>query len=230
MLFHLAEPSALLGIAVALIVGIVVHDAAQITAARLFGDPMPRRSGRLTTRSVPARLSPFSIVTMVIVGNGWAEPVAMNDVWRRRRLRVALAVLAGPVAYLLLTLGSLAVVRASGRFTSVFMGDRVPEISGGTVFLAKMLAWMAVTFGSMCILSLVPIPPLDGGRILFLFTPRDPGWEKARFQLTETHLGIAIVLAILLLPILLPGFPSVTGQLVGPLLRGLGHLVGLSLG
>jgi Zn-dependent protease len=230
VLFHLAEPSALLGIALALILGLFAHDAAQIGAARLAHDVSAAKSGRLTTRAVPERASPFSIVAMVIVGVGWAEPVPMNEVWRKRRFHVAAAVLAGPLAYLVLATASLALLRLTNRFVLVYLGSRVPEIAGGEVFVPKMLAWMAVTFGSMFIVSLIPVPPMDGGRVLFLFTPRDPGWEKARYQLTQTHLGVAIVLAILLLPILLPGFPSVVGQLIGPLLHGLSHIVGLTLG
>ncbi len=229
MLFHLAQPAALLGIFVALVIGIVVHDAAQVLAARLMHDGIPAKSGRLASTRVPDRLSPFSIVAMVIVGNGWAEPVAMNDVWRRRRFHVAAAILAGPVAYLGLTVGALALFKSAARTVMINYSDRTVKLSGASTFPSELLLWMAITFGSMLILSLVPIPPLDGGRVLFLFTPRSPGWEKARYQLTETQAGVGIVLALLLLPILFPGFPSVTGQLVTPLVRSLGNLIGLSL-
>lgn len=229
MLFHLAQPAALLGIVAALLIGIVVHDAAQVGAARLMHDGSTRKSGRLTTTSVPDRLSPFSIVAMVIVGNGWAEPVPMNEVWRRRRYHVAAAVLAGPLAYAALTVGALALFKAAAETVTLTYGDRSVDVSGASTFPAKLLLWMAITFGSMCILSLIPIPPLDGGRVLFLFSPRTPGWEKARYHLTETHAGVAIVLAILLLPVLFSGFPSVVGQLVTPLVRSLGNLVGLNL-
>jgi Zn-dependent protease len=229
VLFHLAEPAALLGIAAALVIGILVHDAAEVGAARLGHDGITAKSGRLTTTQTLDRVSPFSIVAMVIIGIGWAERVPMNDVWRRRRLHVTAAILAGPLAYLLLTTGALALFRLAAETVTIDYGNRSVDLTGANTFLAKLLLWTAITFGSMFILSLVPIPPLDGGRILFLYTPRTGGWEKARYRLTETDVGVAIILALLLLPVLFPGFPSVTGQLIGPLLRGLGHLVGVTL-
>ncbi|HMA46819.1 MAG TPA: Zn-dependent membrane protease [Frankiaceae bacterium] len=229
MLFHLADPAALLGIALALVLGILAHDAAQVLAAQALGDPLPRRSGRLTLRPA-AHAGPFSAVAMVIVGNGWAEPVRMNDRWRRRRFHVAAAVLAGPLAYLLLCLAALAGLRGVVRAAATRYGERSVDVIDSLPFGGEVLLWMAVTFGSLLILSLVPVPPLDGGRLLFTLGPTSPGWAQARHNLEERNWGLAVVLALLLLPVLFAGFPSVTGQLVGPLLRGLSPIVGLGLG
>lgn len=229
MLFHLAEPAALLGIALAFLIGIFVHDGAQVLAARLVRDPTPLRSGRLTT-GFKDRLSPFSAVAVIIVGYGWVESVPMNDVWRKRRFHVAAAVLAGPVAYALLTLAALAAFQPLGDSGLVDLGDRVTEVTVPGTFLAKLLLWMAVTFGSMLIVSLIPLPPTDGGRLLFLLGPNSPGWRNAQAKLTERNIGLAIVLALLVLPVLFVGFPSVVGQLIGPLLRGLSSIIGLNLG
>lgn len=228
MLFHLAEPAALIGIALALALGILAHDAAQVLAAQALGDPLPHRSGRLALHP-SAHASPFSAVAMVIVGNGWAEPVRMNDRWRRRRFHVAAAVLAGPLAYLLLCLAALAGLRGVVRGATTQYGERTVDVVSSLPFGGEVLLWMAITFGSLFILSLVPVPPLDGGRLLFTLGPTSPGWGQARHSLEERNWGLAIVLALLLLPVLFAGFPSVTGQLVGPLLRGLSSIVGLDL-
>ncbi|MCK9898754.1 Zn-dependent membrane protease [Parafrankia colletiae] len=228
MLFHLAEPAALLGIVLAFVIGIVAHDAAQILAARLARDPVPRRSGRLTASLGTQRISPFSWVGVLLGGAGWAEPIQMNDVWRKRRFHVAAALLAGPLAYALLALGALAGARALTRRVLIDTGDRAAEIVGST-FGIELLLWMAITFASLCILSLVPVPPADGGRILFLLGPQSDGWRRANHRLTDSNIGLAILLAVIILPVLFPGFPSVLGQLVFPLLRGLGSLIGIDL-
>ncbi len=229
MLFHLAEPAALLGIAVAFLLGVYAHDAAQVLAARLVRDPTPMRAGRLTTH-IKHRLSPYSGLAVVIVGHGWAESVPMNDVWRKRRFHVAAAVLAGPIAYLLLALGSLALFQVLGDNASIELGNRVTEVTVPNSFAAELTLWLAVTFGSMLIVSLIPVPPTDGGRLVFLLGPTSPGWRNAHYRLTEGNIGLIILLALLLLPVLFAGFPSVVGQLIGPLLRGLASLIGLNLG
>ncbi|THJ73888.1 M50 family metallopeptidase [Candidatus Frankia alpina] len=228
MLFHLAEPAALLGIVVAFLIGVFAHDAAQVLTARVVRDPTPLRSGRLTT-GVKDRLSPFSGLAVFIVGHGWAESVPMNDVWRRRRFHVAVAVLAGPLAYLLLALGSLVLFQVVGDPARVFLGDRVTEVTVPDSFAAELTLWLAITFGSMFIVSLIPVPPTDAGRLVFLLGGTSQGWRNVHHRLTDGNIGLVILLALLLLPVLFVGFPSVVGQLIGPLLRGLAALIGLNL-
>ncbi|WP_239332480.1 Zn-dependent membrane protease [Frankia sp. CiP3] len=228
MLFHLAEPAALLGIVLALLIGIYAHDAAQVVVARLLQDPGPMRSGRLTA-SVKHRVSPFSAVAMIIAGVGWSEPIAMNDVRRGRRFHVAAALLAGPLAYLLLTLGALVGFTFVSQPLVVIEGSRIVELAGVGDFLGKLVLWLAVTFASLFIVSLIPIPPADGGRVLFGLGPQSPSWHRAEYQLRENNVGILILLALILLPKLFPGFPSVVDQLVPPLLDGLGGIINLRL-
>jgi Zn-dependent protease len=229
VLFHLAEPAALLGIILALVIGIYAHDTAQIYAARVVRDPVPRRSGRLTAGLIPARVSPFSAVAMLVVGNGWAEPIRMNEVWRKRRFHVAAALLAGPLAYLLLALVAVAGVAALSEPVLLSSGDRTIELGRTGGFAAKLLLQMALTFASMFVLSLIPLPPTDGGRVLFLLGPSSPGWRAANYKLSEGNLGVVLLLVILVVPVLFPTLPSIVDQLVPPLIRGFGDLFGVSL-
>lgn len=226
MLFYLDRPAILLGIAIALYIGVIAHDVAQVFAAQLLGDPLPRRSGRLTLNPQP-HVTVFSVVAMVIVGVGWAEPIPMSDHWRRLRYKISAAVLAGPLAYAVLAAVSLLALRGL-KAISVSGGDRVGDFASNLPFGALLVAAMAYTFCGLCVVSLIPIPPTDGGRILFTLGPNSPGWGNARYQLQERNFGLAIILALLMLPILFPGFPSVVGQLAPALYRGLSHVVGLS--
>jgi membrane-associated protease RseP (regulator of RpoE activity) len=79
-----------------------------------------------------------------------------------------------------------------------------------------MLGLMHVYVGA---LSLVPLPPLDGGRLLFALAPRSPGWQKAEHQLDERGIGIAVLLALLLIPLGGPQalLPVLLDTIVGPL-------------
>jgi Zn-dependent protease len=226
VLFYLDKPAILVGIILALLIGVVAHDAAQVLAARLARDPTPLRGGALT-RSVQNRLSPFSGVAMLIAGNGWVEPIRMNDVWRRRRFHVTAAILAGPLAYVILAFLALLGYKASLDTLVINDGSRLVEVRDDGGFLAGMAGSMAVTFASMFILSLIPVPPTDGGRVLFLLGPQSQSWKNAQYNLIEKNYGVLILLLILLLPVLFTGFPSVVGQLAPPLLRGLGSIIGL---
>ncbi len=108
-------------------------------------------------------------------------------------------------------------------------GSRIVEIAGAGGFVAKLVLWLAVTFASLFIVSLIPIPPADGGRVLFGLGPQSPSWRKAEYQLRENNVGIVILLAAILLPKLFLGFPSVVDQLLLPLLTGLADIINLHI-
>jgi len=221
VLFHLAEPAVLLGIALGVILGVYVHSVAQVIASAATHDPTARRSGRLSPRPV-SHLGIYSAIAVVIVGYGWAEPVPMNDRWRSRRFVVTGALLAGPLMLAVLCLAALGGLRMT-------VTDVGQSSGSGLSFVARLLLWVAYTLGALFVVSLIPLGPTDGSRILWLLGGTSYGWQKARYQLEERNIGLGILLGLLLLPVLLGGFPSVVGQLVPPLLRGLGSLVGLSL-
>jgi Zn-dependent protease len=131
----------------------------------------------------------------------------MRERYWVRRGRVTMALAAGPVTYLLLCLATLAAYHAA---TDGSFGNA-----------SQILAAAATTFGGMTIVSLFPVPPLDLGRIIFTLAPPTHGWQQARYQLEDRNFGLIIALALLLLPQLLPGLPSVVGELSAPLIRHL---------
>ncbi len=70
-------------------------------------------------------------------------------------------------------------------------------------------------------LSLVPLPPLDGGRLLFALAPRTQGWQKAQYTLVEQNIGLAALLALLVIPLggPLPLLPSLLDTVLSPVLK-----------
>lgn len=225
MLRVLDQPAVLLGLLLALVIGVYLGTAAQTLVARALGDPMPQRAGFLAPQPKKT-VSVFSAVAVVIVGWGWAEPVPMNDRWRARRFHVVAAVLARPLVYALLALAALAGVRALDVLVGVSLsGFEIQTLETGN-FGADVLFAMAVGFAALCVTALIPCPPTDLGRVIFTLGGQTLGWQKARYQLEERNWGIGIVLALILVPVLFPGFPSWVGQLAPQLLIGLGNLLG----
>ena len=229
MLFVLNKPALLLGIIAALYIGVVVGSAATVLVAKLLGDPMGQREHRLSLNPV-RHVQIYSAVMMVLGGFGWAEQVQLNDRWRSRRFHVAAAVLARPLAYALLSLGAAAAAKAVDVSHYIIQNDRIPEALAGNnshSFPAELLLQMSVVFAALCVISLIPVPPTDLGRVIFTLGGNSIGWQKWRYQLEERNIGLVIVLALLLLPIAITSFPSVVGQLAPELAGGLGKIVGL---
>jgi hypothetical protein len=224
----LDQPSVLLGLLLAMLVGAYLGSAAQALVARALGDPMPIRSGWLKP-SPKRHISIFSALAVLIVGWGWAEQPPMNDRWRKRRFHVATAVLVRPVVYALLSLAALAAVRAQERTAGVALDGGSPTIDTLGGFLPDLLFAMAVGFAALCVIALIPCPPTDLGRVIFTLGGQSLSWQKARYQLEERNWGVGIVLGLILVPVLFAGFPSWVGQLGPELLKGLSSIVGVEV-
>ncbi len=232
MLFVLNKPALLLGIIAALYIGVVVGSAATVLVAKLLGDPMGQREHRLSLNPV-RHVQIYSAVMMVLGGFGWAEQVPLNDRWRSRRFHVAVAVLARPLAYAALSLAAVAGAKGVHVDITGIVNDRIPEavaISGRShSFLAEFLLQMSVVFAALFVISLIPVPPTDLGRVIFTLGGNSIGWQKWRYQLEERNIGLVIVLALLLLPIAITSFPSVVGQLAPEVVGGFAKIVDLPL-
>jgi len=212
VLRYLAHPTQLLGVVIAVVVGLLGHNLAQVYAARALGNAEPIRQGYGTPK--PQRhLEALGIVAALLAYHGWSfsAPVPIEARFRRQRPRATISLLSGPAFLLLLTFGAVVLLRTLNQ-------GRVGEGAAAA----------AVTSAGLLVMSLLPIPPLTGGRVLFLYAPTSPSWQRARYQLGETQTGALIALAILLLPVVFQGLPDIVGQLAVPILRSVGRAVGVS--
>jgi hypothetical protein len=206
MLRALSHPLAFLGMLVGFLVAVPVQAYVQVSCARAFGDrPAFRRAfgDRLTRRRVGDLrrvLDPFGAVAAVLGGLGWG---VTPDIQLRSRGRLAMALLAGPVA--VFVLGVLAV------FGFVLVGgpaDFLPGRGPGSVLSgvdgpAAQLFFLglAMELLGMAVLALVPLPPLPGWRLLELASTGSVGWQRAREYLVERNLGVLALLVLLILAI-----------------------------
>ena len=235
MLYALGDPISFLLLVVSFVVAVTAHGWVTSLEADRRGDRRPRAEGRL--RPDPRRhVDPFGAIAGLIAGFGWARPLEPLGL-RRGRGALITSCLAGPAVNLLLAAAALVAFRAlsgqglSGQGLSGhgLSGHGLPVVSA-TVLQhglsgGPLAERSAVLFGLMNayvgVLSLVPLPPLDGGRLLFGLAPRSAGWQKAEYQLVEQNLGLAALLLLLLLPLGGPQalLPAVLDNLVSPLVR-----------
>jgi Zn-dependent protease len=229
VLYLLRRPDALLGVALALLIGVVVHSVAQAATARAFGDRQPAANGRLSLD--PRRhFEPFGVIVMLISSIGWNKPVPLQEPrFRGGRSRYVLAVLAGPAANLVLAVLGLVGLRLLG--TSFLASVNPRSVLPPPSFAELLVFEFAVVNAAMGVLTLIPIPPLDGARILWLYAPTTHGWRQARYHLEERNIGLGVCV-LLLLPLfageglLMSIVLAVTGSFLAPV----AHALGLSIG
>jgi Zn-dependent protease len=193
---------------------------ASLAAARGARPDEPRR-----LRPDPrGHLDPFGCVAAALAGVGWARAVDLPRT-RSARGRAVRVALAGPLLLLLVGAGCLV---AFGALEGAVRADVLLLQDGvqGPQLLSRVLLLVGLVHLYVGLLSLVPLPPLDGGRLLFALAPRTPGWQRAELYLVEKNLGTVAVLVLLLLPLagrlpLLLALVSAVGEPLVRLLTGL---------
>jgi Zn-dependent protease len=181
------EPARFVALVLALVASITVHEFCHAAVATLQGDPTARSQGRLTLNPV-RHLDPFGSVFMVLAGFGWGRPVPFTpSQLRSRRFGAALVSLAGPASNFALALATAVALR-------LVLELRASET---TLTFLQVLFVVNVILG---VFNLLPIPPLDGSRLLSALLP--PGRQQIVYFLDQY--GIFLLLALVLLPALNP--------------------------
>ncbi|MGI6343902.1 MAG: site-2 protease family protein [Bacillota bacterium] len=143
----------------ALVIALSFHEYAHAWVSDRMGDPTPRVQGRLTLNPL-VHVDPIGMLMLLFFRFGWAKPVQVNPYnYESRERGIALVSLAGPAMNLLLGLVSVMLI-----FVSALWVGFQPL----TLF-AELLAIYNI---GLAVFNLLPIPPLDGSKLLFLFLPR----------------------------------------------------------
>ena len=169
-------------LAIALIVAIGLHEYAHALAADLQGDRLPRAMGRLTLNPIK-HLDPLGTFLILVVGFGWGKPVEFRpEALASRRFGAAIVALAGPMMNVLLALVGALLFR---------LAEVGPEVD----FLREFLARFIFINAALAVFNLIPVPPLDGSRLLTIFLP--PNKQNIIFFLDRY--GFLIILAVVFL-------------------------------
>ena len=190
------EPLSFIVIAGALVTSLAIHEFAHAWTADWLGDPTPRYQGRVTLNPL-AHLDPLGTLAILLVGFGWGKPVQFDPFNLKDPVRdTALIAIAGPLSNILLAIAlslAIGVFSISGLLFSIMLP---------VIFINVMLA----------IFNLVPIHPLDGGKIAQALLPKQIALE---YELFMNRYGTLVLLA-LILPLFGPR--SAVSHLISPII------------
>ncbi len=217
MLFHeldrlLNDPIAALinigAFAIALIVGISVHEFSHAWSANQLGDHTARSQGRLTLNPL-RHLDPVGTLLIVFAGFGWGRPTPVNPAYLRigPKAGMALVAIAGPVSNIIIAALAALPVR---------MGTL--SLSGGGIdvlIIQALILWNLV----LAVFNLLPIAPLDGFKVMLGILPRALAEPFARTE----RFGIVILLVLVLADTFLG--TGILSRILFPAILGLSRLL-----
>ena len=183
-------------LAVIILVAFPIHEFAHAMAAFQLGDGTARLFGRLTI-DPRAHFDPMGALLLALAGFGWAKPTPVNPFnLRGGRTGEALVAAAGPLSNLILATAAALPLRYI-----LTTGMDVPELVVNTLVL---LVFINI---ALFIFNLVPIPPLDGSKVLFAALDRE---TEYRVRPVLEQYGFLILFAAVFLPIF-PGRQTLVG-------------------
>lgn len=149
----------------AVLFAITCHETAHGLVAYRLGDPTAKNAGRLTLNPL-AHLDPIGALLMLVAGFGWAKPVPVNPFYfKGDRLKgMMLVSIAGPAVNLILSFVAYFILVAGQGFTAI-------------PFLRLFLSYCVSLNASLAVFNLIPIPPLDGSKILAGFLPKQAAYK-----------------------------------------------------
>lgn len=182
-----------------------IHEYAHALIATKLGDSTPKYNGRLTLNPM-AHISPMGAIMIFLCGFGYAKPVNVNPRnFKDPKKGMAFTAIAGPISNLIMGFIAIFISTIFARFY---------YNNSSTLFLAiyYFLYFAGVVNVNLAVFNLLPIPPLDGSRILQLLIP-----AKYYFKFMQYERYVVLIVFVLIL----------SGVLSGPLSYISGLIIGL---
>lgn len=197
-----------------MLLSLSIHEFAHAYVAYKLGDTSQKLRGRLTLSPLP-HIDILGFISIFLIGFGWGKPVEVDDTnFKNRKKDMLLVSLAGPLSNVILAV-ILTIICKILLLTGVYdnlMQAEVFKFLNITMFYTIILNVIFAAF------NMIPIPPLDGSRLLFYFLPSK--FRKVEFFLTKYSFFILLILI----------FTGLTEILISPTIKLISSILMFILG
>lgn len=209
------DPATLIARVIVLLIAFTIHELAHAVTANFLGDLTPKKQGRITLNPI-AHLDLFGSIMLIISGFGWAKPVQVNPYNMRGNPRTSMAIVAaaGPVSNLVMAAVAAVPFQLGLIAPTFFSQSTIPSAA----FILTEFLWINLI---LAFFNLIPVPPLDGYKILIGILPLEIGM---RLRPLEQYGFLILIGLIFFLPMagvdILSWFVMVPAQLLMTVLVG----------
>lgn len=181
----LTNPIMFFAWAVSMIFAITIHEFSHALAGTLLGDPTAKNQGRLTLNPIK-HMDIWGTLLMLFVGFGWGKPVPFNPYnLKNQRIGPAIVALAGPFSNLILVVIFVLLLKFVYPLTGLGEGNALFDFLYTFILINALL----LSF------NVIPVPPLDGSKLLFALLP--PSAENVKMFLDKY--GFFVLIGLLLI-------------------------------
>ncbi len=185
------------------LIAMTFHEYAHAKTADLLGDDTPRIQGRLNLNPF-SHVDPIGLAMLIFAGFGWGKPVEINPNNFNRKMEIskaeAIVSFAGPAMNFILAFIFMIIYYAMQKF-----GFVTNDI---TIYILMIVYYTVLINIGLGVFNLIPLPPLDGSKILMHFLPYN---GKEWFERNQMYFYIGFII------IFITGF---AGRLIGPIIDG----------
>ncbi len=183
-----SNPALFIILAIVLLYSVILHEVAHGWVAHLFGDDTAIRYGRLTLNPA-SHIDPIGTLMLFLVGFGWARPVPVDySRFSNTRFGLFCVALAGCLTNILIAATALILLQSGAVNTHSVLSDMLLIIVKINIILGAF--------------NLIPIPPLDGSKILMSFLPNEAQEWLARLEPYGFFILVILLFTGLLNPVI----------------------------
>lgn len=199
------------------LIALTGHEFAHGWVSTKLGDPTPKMQGRLTFNPL-AHLDLVGTILMILTGFGWAKPVIVNPrYYKDTKKGMALTAAAGPLANLIMAFIALliyAILFAVNRKFGLGIDGAVEAVG----FIARIFAVRNLCF---MVFNIIPIPPLDGAKVLGMLLPDGAYYKMLQYE----RYSMILIMVLSLTGV----FSSIIGTGVNIVMNGILNLLDLAV-
>ena len=170
----------------AVLIAMVLHELSHSYVSYALGDPTPKEQGRLSLNPL-RHIDPIGFICLIFFHFGWAKPVQVDArYYKNPKWGMALVALAGPLTNFIL----------ANIFAILYIIIMLySPLNRFFIILGTFFMYSLIINVGLCIFNLIPIPPLDGSKILGAFLPSNAYYQYMKYE----RYGVIFLFAILAL-------------------------------